>query len=901
VRRNLRSLVCLILILATFGFLLVLPANLRRVSQALVLADSSSRIDKAASLVKGSGFKKQQVRFEVNRGQIDARARFIARTAEGSLFLTPNEAVLCLPEIPIQPELTRPTAKTHRATSAKLPASIQTAVLRLRPLKCNARSRLIGVEKLPGVSNYFIGNDPKKWRTNVESYSKVKYENLYPGIDLIYYGNGAGAIEYDFIVAPGANPDLISMAVEGADEIDLDQPSGDLLLATSVGRVRQHAPRLFQEINGERKDIAGHYKLLDPVQPIQDPSHNIQQREVAFEVGDYDSTKPLVIDRVVVYSTLLGGAAGNFDGSRGVAVDAQGNAYITGSTESSDFPTRNAFDGTPPQRFGASSKAFITKFAPDGTLIYSTFLGGNDSSTGGSAIAVDATGNVYVAGSAGSGLPIVNAFQSSIGSASDAFITKFNSDGNVIIYSSYLGGNQGESVKDLKLDGQNNAYLLGEVPGRGVANVTFPTVNPTQANYGGGDRDVFLSIVAASGTNLLFSTFLGGDGDEEAAKISVPPTGSPIVVSGASNSTNLPAAGLPRQAGTPSCDELNSFLYVLFGGSGEGGGPDIQIILEFADYVQWLEDRHGVEPTCAEKLEFLYGIFGSGASQRSLQGANPTLPMGSVIASSAYPTPTSGLINSTLLTHQATGGGFEIVVASIDQNGKGTPRALFGGSRDEFVGASTTDSRGALYIAGDTTSTDLPTVSPTQATPGGATDGGFVVVFAPNTYDVLFATYLGGDGFTLPESIAVDAQGNIFVAGVVTIATSFPTTPGAFQRDVKGRNDAFLVKYSPVEVPTGPDFTLSFPNPTVTASIGKTKIPASINPTGGFSGNVTITPVNPPQGIVMAFGSVSTTEETVKFKLKIKGNAQPGPHVLTFEAKDDSGRTRTASFTLIVQ
>jgi hypothetical protein len=809
-------------------------------------------------------FKKQPLRFEVNRGQSDAQARFIARTNDSTLFLTQSEAVLRLPKIEAPPEPTR--AALRKTKFAGLARPTESAVIRLRPVNSNPQPRLTGVERLPGVSHHFIGNDPRKWRTNIESYAKVKYENLYPGIDLIYYGNQAGEIEYDFLVAAGANPNLIALSVEGADKAEIDEQSGDLLLETSVGRVRQQAPRLYQEVNGKRQEIAGRYRLLKSAPSTRNLKSKIQNSLLAFEVDDYDKSKPLVIDPVVVYSTLLGGAAANFDGARDVAVDAQGNAYMVGVAESSDFPTRNALNGVPPQRF--ASKAFIAKFAPDGTLIYSTFLGGADDSSSADAIAVDATGAIYVAGSANPGFPILNAFQATAGSFSDAFLTKLNAEGTAIIHSSFLGGNQGENVRDLQLDAQNNVYILGEIPGRGAASVTFPTVNPTQANYGGGDRDMFLSIVSSTGTSLMFSTFSGGNGDEEASSVSVSSDGNRITIVGASDSTNLSSGGIAPQADDPSCDELDALLVIL-DKSVDGSG------------------------LLRESL--------AGLVERSLAAGLTCLDMIKVIEKTIYAASGAGAQSQNLAV--TDGGGFDVKIIEVDDTANSLRvKSSFGGSRDEFVADSVKDSRGAIYITGDTTSTDLPTVSPTQAALGGTNDNGFVVVFAPNTFDVLFATYLGGDGFTLPESIAVDPQGNIFVSGIVTIGTTFPTTGGAFQRDLKGRNDAFLVKYSPVEVPTGPDFSLSFAQPTVTTSFGKVKVAADINRTGGFTGNVTITPASPlPKGIVLAGGSVSTTENRVTFKLKVKGSAELGTHQLTFQARDDSGKTRTASFTLVVQ
>ncbi len=886
-----RTVISLFLI---FSFLIFSGAPKRAAESSTAIAFGAARETTHTSAVNRTPFRRQPLRFEVNRGQTDAQAHFIARASDSTLFLASQEAVLRLPRMAEKSE-TRHAA--HKKAFEAISQPVENAVIRLRPVGSNPEPRITGEDKLPGVSNYFIGNDPRKWRTNVEAYAKVKYENLYPGIDLIYYGNEAGEIEYDFKVSAGANPASIAMSVEGAEKLEIDEQSGDLILETTVGRLRQHAPLIYQEVNGKRQEIAGRYRFIDNGKTIQNSKFKIQNPLIAFALDDYDESQPLVIDPVVVYSTLLGGAAANFDGARGVAVDAQGNAYIVGQTQSSDFPTRNARDGAPPQGF--ASKAFIAKFAPDGTLIYSTFLGGTDGNSEASAIAVDATGAIYVAGTASPGFPIVNAFQPTAGSFSDAFLTKLNADGTMIIYSSFLGGNQIESVRDLKLDAQNNVYILGEVAGLGAASVTFPTVNPTQANYGGGLRDMFLSIVAATGANLLFSTFFGGNGDDEATSVSVSSDGNQIAIVGASDSTNLTTGGIASQATDPSCDELEGLMAFFERSEIVETGYDLRTILN--DIIDNLYPA-----TCAEILEkFFDEAFGRSSALSSgdmFLSPLASIPSGEVIASATYPSSGSGLVSPSSVTPQATGGGFDVVIAPIDQNGDGSAKRLFGGSRDEFAAAATRDSRGAIYVTGDTTSTDLPTVSPTQTTPAGVNNNGFVVVFAPDTYDVLFATYLGGDGFTLPEGIAVDEQGNIFVAGVVTIGTTFPTTPGAFQRELKGRNDAFLVKYSPVDIPTGPDFSLSFSPSTITTSYGKTKVTADINRTAGFTGNVTITPATEwPTGIILKRGSASTTESQVTFKLKVKGNAAPGSHLLTFKATDDSGRERTATLTLILQ
>lgn len=619
-------------LISTLSLFLILPANLKRLPPNVAIAASLPQDCKLAVFAKATPFRRQPLRFEVNHGQSDSQVRFIARAADSTLFLTQSEAVLRLPKLEASPEPARGGQRTWKTNFASIAKPIESAVIRLRPVHSNPHPRLTGIDKLPGVSHHFIGNDPRKWRTNIESYARVKYENLYPGIDLIYYGNQAGEIEYDFLVTAGANPNLITLSIEGADSVAVDDQSGDLLLETSVGRLRQQVPRLYQEVNGIRQKIAGRYRLLDKEKRVRN------QRLVTFEVDDYDKSKSLVIDPVVVYSTLLGGAAGNFDGAKDVAVDAQGNAYIVGIAESSDFPTRNPFDGVPPQRF--ASKAFIAKFAPDGSLIYSTFLGGADGSSAASAIAVDASGAIYVAGSTNPDFPIVNAFQPATGSFADAFITKLNAAGNTILYSSFLGGNQGENVKDLKLDAQNNAYIVGTIDARGATIVTFPTVNPVQANYGGGDRDIFFSKVSANGSNLLASTYLGENGDDEVQSVTVSSDGSRVGIIGASDSTSLSAT---TTGIVPQSVCANPFLLVIT------SGPSLRKIE--------LKDKLMREPTCAEILEELRKDESSGGNVSS-----STL-VGSGEASSG-----SGQATSPLESVQLAGGGFDIGIATFDQN-----------------------------------------------------------------------------------------------------------------------------------------------------------------------------------------------------------------------------------------
>src|SRR2546425_5612407 len=286
----------------------------------------------------------------------------------------------------------------------------------------NPMPRLAGLRELPGKANYFIGNDPTKWRTNVSTYAKVRYDDLYPGIDLVYYGNQR-QLEYDFVVRPGANPSRIVLGVRGADRLEVDA-QGDLVLHTAVGPIRERKPVIYQEIDGDRKEIPGAYVLTG-------------RHQVGFRVAAYDASQPLVIDPVLVYSTYLGGSG--LDQGFGIAVDASGNAYVTGLTASTDFPTTTgAFRTTS----GGSQDVFVTKLNPAGSaLVYSTYIGGSGDD-GGFGISVDALGNAYVTGfTTSTNFPTTpGAFQTSFSGWSRGFVTKLNPTGTGLGYSSYLGG-----------------------------------------------------------------------------------------------------------------------------------------------------------------------------------------------------------------------------------------------------------------------------------------------------------------------------------------------------------------------------------------------------------------------------------------------------------------------------
>ena len=438
--------------------------------------------------------------FEPNLGQSADEVKFVARGAGYTLFLTADEAVLALrPGRPASERADLPhrrrfdlTAMTHDETPAIPGAVIRT---RLEGATRNPAPQLEGVEKLPGISNYFLGNDPAKWRTNVPHYQRVRYPNVYPGIDLVYYGNPQ-RLEHDFIVAPGADPAAIQLAISGAEQATVNA-EGDLVLKVPGGEVVQQAPRIYQVIDGRQQAVAGRYVLREAT-PGAAPTVSVAAAEpapqpllVGFEVAQYDPNQPLVIDPVLVYSTYLGGSSDN-DWGQAIAVDGSGNAYVTGATELLDFPTINALQ---PNLHGLSD-AFIIKLSGDGqTVRYSTYLGGADTDLGND-IAVDGSGNAYVTGWTRSpDFPTINALQPNRYGSSDAFIIKLSGDGQTVRYSTYLGGRDpnDDVGSGIAVDGSGNTYVTGR-----TSSPDFPTINALQPNLHG-LNDAFIAKIADDG------------------------------------------------------------------------------------------------------------------------------------------------------------------------------------------------------------------------------------------------------------------------------------------------------------------------------------------------------------------------------------------------------------------
>jgi hypothetical protein len=487
----------------------------------LLAGPAGAEVSKATNHKILENYGKLPLSFEANQGQSDAQVKFLSRGRRHTLFLTSTDAVLVL-------------NKSEQSGNGKPEGKekVTQTVLRMTLIGANPKPSVAGLEELPGKANYFIGNDPKKWHTNVPTYAKVIYKDVYPGIDLIYYGNQS-QLEYDFVVSPGADPKAIKLAFEGTEKIEVDA-QGDLILQTAGGQInfKMHKPLAYQVVNGVRKEISGSY-VLNSKSAIKNPT----SRSVSFQVATYDRSRPLVIDPVLSYSTYLGGSGIDQGELHGIAVDALGNAYVTGTTSSTNFPTTiGAFQTT----FGGGGlDAFVTKINPTGSgLVYSTYLGGSGDDDG-SGIAVDALGNAYVAGTTSStNFPTTpGAFQTTVGGFEDAFVTKLNPTGSGLVYSTYLGGSGQDFGRGVALDSAGSAYVTGF-----TRSTNFPTtIGAFQTTFGGGFGDAFVTKINPSGTGLVYSTYLGGSGDDGGGGIAVDSMPNPnAYVTGTTSSINFP-------------------------------------------------------------------------------------------------------------------------------------------------------------------------------------------------------------------------------------------------------------------------------------------------------------------------------------------------------------------------
>ncbi len=662
--------------------------------------------------------------FEANQGQTDPQVAFLSRGTGYTLFLSDSEAVLALKK------------------------SGSRSVLRMRLLGANTGSSAKGLEQLSGKTNYLIGNDPQKWHTQIPSYQKVKYPDVYPGVDLVYYGNQR-QLEYDFIVAPGADPGRIKLKFDGAQRLYIDE-NGDLVLSLSSAgdEVRFRAPLTYQKADGRRQVVASRYRISG-------------SDEVGFIIGPYDRSSPLIIDPVLSYATYLGGADNEY--GYAIALDSSGKAYVTGSTQSSDFPFTSGVHDT---ALGGTSDAFVSKFDPTlsgaASLIYSTYLGG-DSAEAGSGIAVDSSGNAYVAGMTQSNnFPMQNAYDTSIGGSFDAFFAKLNSNGTALVYSTYLGGGDIEYGNALAIDSANNAYLTGYT----ISN-DFPTQNAYDSSLGS-TQDVFVTKFnpALSGAaSLIYSTYLGGDDSYETGHGIAVDSSNQACVTGFTFSNDFPT----QNAYDSSYNGSNEVFVTQLNASGNG--------LVYSTYL------------------------GSATSTISDYGEGIAIDDSDDIYVTGY---TRGLDFPTKNAYDTTRGGTQdAFVAKFDPSLSGTSSLIYstylgGGDLETGYGIAV-DSEGNAIVTGYTDSDDFPTTADAYDDTRNDRDV-FIAKIITDGSDLAYGTFLGGTLSDTGRTIVVDSANFAYLAGI-TFSSNFPTQ-NAYDTSRGGTRDAFFAKLRLGATPT---------------------------------------------------------------------------------------------------
>lgn len=650
------------------------------------------------------------------------------------------------------------------------------------------------MEELTGKINYLIGNDSSKWQTGVPTFAKVSVVGIYPGIDLVYYGN-QHRLEYDFTVAPRANPDSIVIHFAGTDKISVNA-AGELILDLGDGEIIQPRPDIYQLVNGARREINGGYKLVDA-------------RTVAFSLDGYDHNRPLVIDPILSYSTYFGGNGNNL--AWAVAVDTNGFVYMAGQTTSTESPTGKPF-ATPGafqttfQGGSDAGDAFIAKFDNLGTnLIYLTYLGGNgdDAAFG---LAVDAAGDAYVTGATVSpNFPVKNALYPNIHGTvnpysktylADGFIAELDSTGSNLVYSTYLGGNDTDAAKAIALDSSGNAYVTGY-----TFSTNFPvTANAFQknlavsnlVNHAYYDANAFVSEIGAGGTPLVYSSYLGGNYYDVGQGIAVDQSNY-VYVAGFTASTNFPTRNAVMQTvETPVGTNVeNGNLLNGTNNQVPGFGYDA-FVTKFAPgfsnlvYSTYLGGANN---------DLADGVAADAAGNAYVIGW--TVSTNFPITVTNLPGVQNGLTNNVVAGGAVTTNAFLTQIVWSGTNAAIGQSLAFGGTNyysiDIAYGVAL-DPSGNIYVTGSTSSTNFPAVNTAgslAATNAGENDA-FIIAFNRNLSGVMYSASLGGAANDMAYGIAVDPLSNAYIVGQ-TFSANFPTNH-AMQTLLYGADDAFLAK-----------------------------------------------------------------------------------------------------------
>jgi uncharacterized repeat protein (TIGR01451 family) len=683
-------------------------------------------------------------------------------------------------------------------------------------LGSDAHARAAAFDPLPGKRNYLIGRDPAKWRTNVPTYSRVRFDEIYPGIDVLYYGQD-DRLEYDFEIAPGSDPAAIRFKFNAELKPRL-ATDGDLVLRFAGGELRERAPSIYQQIGGERRPVAGGYSID-------------RKKAISFAIGEYDKSHPLIIDPVLVYATYLGGSGD--DPASSIAIDSANNIYIAGTTNSVNFPTRGpAFPNK-----AALNDIFVTKIAADGSaIIYSTYIGGagQDRADG---IALDSSGSAYVVGRVDSSSTDFPTTPGVIGSSYrggdfDGVAFKLNPQGSGLTYSTFIGGEDNDSTEGVAVDANGNAYLTG-----GSRSQAFPVTVTAFQSSRSGDTDGYLMKLNSTATALMYSSYLGGAGTDRGSGVAIDANGN-AYVAGYTGSPDFPTQDAFQNSSGGSFDAFVAKVDTNANGAAA---------LIFCSYLGGTGDDKA------------YGIaIDNGGNNVYLTGQ--TSSNNFPLLSPAQP---------------AFGGSFDAFVAEISSAGNKIYATYLGGTGDDRGTGIAVNSAGSAYVTGFTSSTNFPTVTPLQISNGGGFDA-FVAKLNPAGTALLYSTYLGGSANesntttgTSTNPIALNTASDAYITGF-TSSTNFPTTT-PLQSANAGAQDAFVVRIA--DATPAADYSISIlPNSRTVVPGGVTTYTITATPAGGFTGTIALSVTGlsndattnfNPTSIVITDASAKTSTLTV--------------------------------------
>jgi len=695
------------------AFLIVAP-TVHMQTKAQPKSQSSAQAQKGVQIQLSS--TKSPLVFEPNRGQAASEFQWIGRGAGFRLGITSDGATIefrdragAAPSKPLFPNASQVAKSSTRQKT-------QSTLVKLH-LSGSSGWKPAGVSPTGGISNYFIGNTPAGWHTDIPQYAQVKATSVYNGVDLVFHGNES-ALEYDFVVAPGANPKQIQLQFEGAASLQVDKASGDLVVATSSGAELRHAqPKIYQEAGGKKTSVKGGFQVL-------------KGDTAGFTLEKYDPKRPLVIDPTISFVTFLGGS--DTDEANAVAVDGLGNTYVTGQTYSGKF---NVVGGVVQSGKSGDSDAFVTKLGTGGNIVFSTFLGGGDDEAG-NGIAVDASG-VYIGGQTGSDdFPVKQPYQFARKGDYDVFVTKLSPLGNRLVYSTYLGGSDGENGGAIAVDASQSAYVAGFTTSK-----DFPATNGYEYFPGDGDFapiNGFVAKFSPNGVSLVYATYLGGSSIDSISAIAVDSSLS-AYVTGETLSTDFPFAGYQS---TVFSGKSSAFLTKL---SPAGDSLIYSTSL-------------GVETT-----------IGTGVSVD---------PAGNAYVAGTFCSPCLDTSpNLAFVTKFSPGG--KILYSKFLAGTDGSTSAF----------AIATDAAGDTYVVGSTSSTTFPGAPPITPNP----TAGFLVKLDKDGNGPLYTVFLGaqisGVAVVKPHSVVLPTYPIIYTAGY-----RFAGGTAASNRD------AFVVKLSEAPV-----------------------------------------------------------------------------------------------------